>query len=550
MNLPAVSSSKQELREYYQWMWSDILAFLMKTHDPRKIAAFLWKCCIEEINTTTNTVIIFAPHQFVKAQVDRFFAKGLQSAVNELLSPQFIITILEDTKLTWEVHPHTIDVIKFIRTMQPKNTATNIQTAVHWQRWYHENSLITSSDASHQEKVTNTPSWSAQSFTSRRLDTNTKSILVEFFGIMFEPKFTFDKLIVGSHNQLAYAAARSVAEAPGQEYNPLFLYGDVWLGKTHLLQAIGNYTITNHPDTCILYLPTTKFVDLVVDAITKRKINELLDKFKQVDIIMLDDIQFLSNKIRTQEVFHNIFNELVAQKKQIVLTSDQAPMDMEDMEKRIKSRLSTGLTVDIKSPDIETRLAIIKMKIQAKWEQLDDEFIEIIAKELKGNIREIEGLINILIMKKQHGTNGHITQDDIYQALQTLGYHTHAPSQAKHDKNKQDARSRGTHTNNATTTISNQTEHLLHIVQQLSHEYSVNYTDVLGDGRTKQVSQVRQLTMRIAKKKFHRTLEKIGAFFGGKNHASVIYNIKVYEENTDISSKTHETRIAQILDNI
>jgi chromosomal replication initiator protein len=531
MNLPAISATHHELEDYYKSLWSSVILTITKTIDKKKILAFLPLCCIIDIDSTTHKVIIGVPNDFIRVQVERFCMEILQHAVNDLLSPQFKIHISQYTPQGKEGHPHTIDIYKLLNTPKPWRNNTTLTT-----NWIQQSKTVFGNSPT--AKV-----WSNEWFTSRRLDHDTKSTLVEFFGIMFEPQFTFEKLIVWTHNQLAYAAARAVAEAPWQTYNPLFLYGDVGLWKTHLMQAIGNYSITQHPQTCILYLPTTKFIDLVIDAISKRRVPELMDKFMQVDIMMLDDIQFLSKKDKTQEIFHNIFNEFVSQKKQIVVTSDQAPLNLVDLEERITSRLSTWLTVDIKTPDIETRMAIVKMKLKAKGETIQDELLEIIAKELQGNVRQIEWLINILIMKRQLTTNGILTKDDVYESIHVMGNHI---------QHTQNWSSKTSASANASTpvqqTMTNQSDLLLRIIQDICKNEEIDYTLVLWEGRTRAVSQIRQLTMRIAKNKFQRTLEKIWWFFGGKNHASVIYNLNTYKNREDVTSPTHTKRIAQLLE--
>ncbi|MEI8091694.1 MAG: chromosomal replication initiator protein DnaA [bacterium] len=212
----------------------------------------------------------------------------------------------------------------------------------------------------------------------------------DYFGILFDPKFTFDTFIVGSHNNIAFSAAKAVAEHPGDAYNPLFLYGNVGLGKTHLMQAIGNEIINKSPDKVVVYLPTSKLVDEIVTGVRGNKLSNLLKKFDEVDVLLIDDIQFIADKEKTQEIFHNIFNDFFSKKKQIILSSDRPPKELTHIEPRLKSRFAIGLVADIQAPDFETRIAILQSKLQTKGEELDFGLLELIAKHVKDNVRELE----------------------------------------------------------------------------------------------------------------------------------------------------------------
>jgi chromosomal replication initiator protein len=181
-----------------------------------------------------------------------------------------------------------------------------------------------------------------------------------------------------------------VAEEPGQVYNPLFLYGSVGLGKTHLMQAIGNAIMERFPEKVVVYLPATKLIDEIVSAVRGNKVSNLLKKFEEVDVLLVDDIQFVAEKEKTQEIFHNIFNDFQLAKKQIILSSDRPPKELVHIEPRLKSRFALGLVADIKAPDFETRVAILQSKLISKGESVDFNFLELIAKHVKDNVRELE----------------------------------------------------------------------------------------------------------------------------------------------------------------
>lgn len=193
-----------------------------------------------------------------------------------------------------------------------------------------------------------------------------KNKLSHFFGILFDPIFSFENFVAGANNNFAFSAAKAVSENPGTAYNPLFLYGNVGLGKTHLMQAIGNKIMANNPDKAVIYLPTSKLIDEIVESLKKNKLNNLLAKFNDIDVLLLDDVQFLSGKDKTQEIFHNIFNDFHMKKKQVILSGDRPPKELINIEPRLKSRFGLGIVVDIKSPDFETRIAILQSKLETK----------------------------------------------------------------------------------------------------------------------------------------------------------------------------------------
>jgi chromosomal replication initiator protein len=213
---------------------------------------------------------------------------------------------------------------------------------------------------------------------------------------MFDKKYTFENFVVGGGNEFAYSICTAISKNPGINYNPLFLWGNVGLGKTHLLQATANSIINRFPDKTVLYLPTTKFIDELVDSIRKNKLNAFIKKFDSVDVLMLDDIQFLANKEKTQEILHNLFNEFVSKNKQIIISSDRPPKQLPTIEDRLRSRFGQGMITDVSMPDAETRIAIITNYLKARNVVLsqnisiEHEIIEIIANSMDDNIREIE----------------------------------------------------------------------------------------------------------------------------------------------------------------
>lgn len=238
------------------------------------------------------------------------------------------------------------------------------------------------------EKYYNEDSWKIEV----RMKENEEEV-VETSLEFLNPFFTFDNFVVGNSNQFAYAACLAVAQKPGKAYNPLFIYGSTGLGKTHLLHAIGNFIYRRKISKKIVYITSEKFINDLVNSIKEKKIEEFRNKYRKVDVLLIDDIQFISGKERTQEELFHTFNELYLENKQIVLTSDRPPKDLEEIEDRLKSRFQSGLIADVQMPDFETRKAIIKKKLENYNLQLEEQAIDILAHKFKNNVREIEGAI-------------------------------------------------------------------------------------------------------------------------------------------------------------
>jgi chromosomal replication initiator protein len=287
------------------------------------------------------------------------------------------------------------------------------------------------------------------------------------------------------------------------------------------MQAIGNEITANDPKKVAIYLPATKLVDEIVQAIRGNKLNTLMRKFDDVDALLIDDIQFLAGKDKTQEIFHNIFNDFHMKKKQVIMSSDRPPKELIDIESRLRSRFALGLVADIQAPDFETRIAILEAKLEAKQETIDTEFLSLIAQHIKSNVRELEGALNILLTRKKLSGN-ETSADDVQACLQTLGY-TPSSSRATVEE-------ASLHNKKSDQSFDN-------IVEMVANYYALSVAELKSDCRKKEITTARQILMLIAKKYFKWTLEKIGEYFGGKNHATAIYAIG----NIEKKLKTDET---------
>ena len=450
-------------------LWTQIVVELGHHIDTKKIISFLSKCAIIGIDDSKKHVVIGIPNEFIWSQVKKFFLKGLTDAVQAHYNAQFHVRLDIFQAFQTGKDPLLIDIAKVLGVKKIKDKEFNSHQIVHK--------------------------------TIQREDDR---------GYQLDGKYQFDNFIVWAHNRLPYSAGMAVADQPWQTYNPLFIYGNVWLGKTHLLEAIWNQ-IHASPRYRVVYLPTTKLIDLIVDAIKKNKLTSFQKKFDQIDVLILDDVQFLANKEKTQEIFHNIFNDFVSQKKQIILSSDRSPRELVSIESRLKTRFALGLVADIGQPDYETRVAILQAKCEQKGESISIDLLELIASTIKDNIRELEGIINMILTKK-HLLKTEIDRDVVTDCLRTMGYKFTTKSDQY-----------------AVTSTRNETS-FNKCVDFVAHYYNISVTDLKGETRRKEISLARQMLMTIAKKHFNRTYEAIGMFFGGKNHATVIYAVNTFEK--------------------
>ena len=317
------------------------------------------------------------------------------------------------------------------------------------------------------------------------------------------PKYTFGSFIEGDCNNLARSAGQAIAKSPTTSgFNPLVMYGDVGLGKTHLAQAIGNSVLENHPDRSVLYVTTEKFTNQVIESIKNSAVNDLTNFYQNIDVLIVDDIQFLANRTKTQDIFFNIFNALHQNGKQIILTSDRAPKDLQDMEQRLISRFKWGLTADLKSPDFETRRAILEKKINKHLQEVPPDVIEYICFNVKNNIRELEGVI-ISIMAQatlnKKEINIELAKEVLKQFVSQL---------------------------NKELSVDN-------ISSLVSEHFEVPIEKMRGKTRKRNVVMARQLSMYLAKNYTSQPLKEIGKNFGGRDHSTVIHSIQQVKNMMD-----------------
>lgn len=331
-------------------------------------------------------------------------------------------------------------------------------------------------------------------------------------GASLDPRFTFDNFVVGKPNELAFAAARRVAESTTVPFNPLFLYGGVGLGKTHLMHAIALHIRRMQPQRRVLYLSAEKFMYNFIRALRFKDMVAFKDQFRSVDVLMIDDVQFISGKDSTQEEFFHTFNALVDQNRQIIISADKSPSDLEGLEERLRSRLGWGLVADIHPTTYELRLGILQSKAEMLQIEVPLKILEFLAHRITSNVRELEGALNRVVA---HATlvgrplSLEMTQDVLSDLLRA---------------------------NDRRVTIEE-------IQKKVAQHYNVRFTDMHSNRRARNVARPRQVAMYLAKQLTHRSLPEIGRMFGGRDHTTVMYAVRKIEE-----LQTADPNLAEDLD--
>ena len=323
------------------------------------------------------------------------------------------------------------------------------------------------------------------------------------------PRYTFDTFIVGPFNQLAHAAARAVLERPGLAYNPLFIYGQTGHGKTHLIQAIGNYFKKSHANKKVLYVTSERFAVDYMNAVRAGRANSFKDQYRSHDVLIMDDVQFIANTEKTQEELFHLFNTLHDNNKQIVFSSDKHPALLPGLEDRLKGRFSAGMIAEIPEPDVESRVAIIKAKIEQHGFSLPEDIIQYIAENVRGNIRELEGILNMIVCKSQLKGKA-ITHADVRALIK----HNVKPS-------------RGVSVEE--------------VVRRIAQYYEVPEKSIYEKTRKKEVVKPRQIIMYVLREEFNVSYPSIGEKLGGRDHTTVIHSCeKIKEEVKNNNSLEQE----------
>ncbi len=327
---------------------------------------------------------------------------------------------------------------------------------------------------------------------------------------ILNPRYSLDQFIVGSNNRLAHAACQAVATNPGGKYNPLFLYGDVGLGKTHLLQATGNAILKRLPRAAIVYTTSEDFTNQVIEAIQHQKMEQFNRRYRTVDVLIIDDIQFIANKDRTQEVFFHTFNTLYEERKQVIISADRPPQELQ-LEDRLVSRFARGMIADVSSPDYETRLAILSEKAAEYEIFIDRPVLEFIAEHVTKNVRELEGILMQAVALYE-----------LEQRMPTVKSIADIMRKLNKDPHEPEEHVGFTNTPKRAVTFQD-------LIEAVSRYYSVSVQDMTGQSRVREILIPRQIVMYLAKKHLNTTHVRIGELFGGRDHTTVMNSVEKIE---------------------
>ncbi len=449
----------------YQGIWNSCLQLLKDELPPQQFSMWIRPL---QIDCSDDTLTLFAPNRFVLDWVREKYIHKINENLARLCGN-------DAPKLRFDVGNRPNRAAKVDKVNDNSHVSNG-----------HENGQATVARAAAEEKQNNLlPSHKSNLRTT----------------------YTFDNFVQGNSNQLAKAAASQVGDNPGGAYNPLFIYGGTGLGKTHLLHAVGNGIIKQNPDAKVIYMHSERFVQDMVKALQNNKIDQFKQYYRSVDALLIDDIQFFAKKERSQEEFFHTFNALLEGNRQIILTSDRYPKEIDGVEDRLKSRFGWGLTISIEPPELETRVAILMQKAQQSNIKLPEEVAFFIAKRLRSNVRELEGALNRVIANANF-TGRPITIDFVKEALRDL--------LALHDK---------------LVTVEN-------IQKTVAEYYKIRVSDILSKRRSRSVARPRQMAMALAKELTNHSLPEIGNAFGGKDHTTVLHACRkisaLREESHDI----------------
>lgn len=441
------------------FLWEKCLDYLKSEIPEKKFNTWIRPLHAEDIQN--NVLTLLAPNKFVKEHIDDNF-----------------LPLITET-LTHLVEGNTPPkVVVIVGTRQKETTPIKVSEEA---------------EPARKHPVSNALSFGGSSASKNNIN----------------PQFTFENFVIGKSNQLAHAATLQVAENPGQTYNPLFIYGGVGLGKTHLMQALGNRIQQNNPNSKVLYLHSERFVADMIKALQRNAMNDFKKFYRGINALLIDDIQFFAGKERSQEEFFHTFNSLLDGQQQIVLTCDRYPKEIAGLEERLQSRFGWGLTIAVEPPELETRVAILISKAERSHIRLPHEVAFFIAKNIQSNVRELEGALKRVIANA-HFTGTPITVEFAREALKDL-----LTLQAK------------------LVTIEN-------IQRTVAEYYKVKLADLLSKRRSRSIARPRQMAMALSKELTNHSLPEIGDSFGGRDHTTVLHAVRKIQELLDESIEMKE----------
>lgn len=425
-------------------IWDDVLKLMESEVAKSSFEAWLKQTVPNRLEG--STLYVQVPNEFTRDWVEARYALALKKTLRHLTN--------QDWDLRFELSPHA-------------KTSSTATTPIKEHRGVDQ-------PLENKQQLRKEP----------RIQTNTN---------ILNPKYTFDTFVVGNSNRFAHAASLAVAEAPARAYNPLFLYGGVGLGKTHLMHAIGHYALESDPEIQVIYVTSETFTNDLINAIGKKSMVEFRAKYRTADILMIDDIQFVAGKESTQEEFFHTFNALYEANKQLIISSDRPPKEIPTLEERLRSRFEWGLTTDIQAPDLETRIAILRKKAESENIEAPPEVLSYIANHIQSNIRELEGALVRSVAYSNLNKSSLTLELTIEGLKDIIGDQKQKPL-------------------------------TIELIQQIvGNHYGVKVSEMKGKKRTRSITYPRQIAMYLIRELTDQSLPKIGEDFGGRDHSTVIH---------------------------
>ena len=473
-----------------QAVWEQILTKMKETLAE---SAFKWFKSVKPLSLTDDGFVLSVQNDLVKDWITSHYLTIVEDAVSAVLGSKH--------KVSFQVVPEAQPEVEPAK----KETAGEEETAA--------------SHSSSRKKEDPNQGSLFQDQPPAPVDNGDMHIVAPGDRSSLNPKYTFETFVTGSSNRFAHAAAMAVAESPGKVYNPFFMYGGVGLGKTHLMHAIGNRVLQNHPEMRVLYVSSEQFTNEIIRAIQEGKAELFRQKYRTIDVLMVDDIQFLSGKQSTQEEFFNTFNALHVADKQIILSSDRPPKEVEKLEDRLRSRFEWGLITDIQAPDLETRIAILRKKAMVDHIDVPNDVMFSIANRVDTNIRELEGALTRVVAYASL-TRQPVTTELAMQALKDL-----FPD-------------------------AGQKEVTLEVIQEIVANYfQIPVDELHSKKRSRSIAFPRQVAMYLCRELTESSLPAIGQFFGGRDHTTVLHAYDKIQKEKETDDKLGKT-ISDLMERI
>ena len=475
-----------------QAVWEQILTKMKETLAE---SAFKWFKSVKPISLTATGLVLRAQNDLVKDWITSHYLTIIEDAVGAVLGSKRKVDFLVLPSVQPEPEPEPAKPEKDADSAQDTKEAKEAKEA-----------------AGHSSRKKEDPNQGTlfQEQPPAPVDNGDMHIVAPGDRSSLNPKYTFETFVTGSSNRFAHAAAMAVAESPGKVYNPFFMYGGVGLGKTHLMHAIGNRVLQNHPEMRVLYVSSEQFTNEIIRAIQEGKAELFRQKYRTIDVLMVDDIQFLSGKQSTQEEFFNTFNALHVADKQIILSSDRPPREVQKLEDRLRSRFEGGLITDIQAPDLETRIAILKNKALLDHVDVPNDVLMFIANRIDSNIRELEGALTRVVAYASL-INKPVTTDVVAEALKDVFPNSHKK------------------------------EVTLEVIQEIVATYfKIRIEDLHSKKRTRSIAFPRQIAMYLCRELTDTSLPQIGNFFGGRDHTTVLHAYDKIAKEREENAKLHK----------